>query len=150
MTARVTAKAKLEAAEAQVRELEAKLAAAAKELTKATAAIAALEQKLDKEPKPSAVPESLKDFTTPPDDPLKAQAELYRMLVLSAYDAATDTLLSAKARRQEIRTITAAAAKLFPESRRWQVEQLIKADREAIAKRASEKTAAKLEPRRTK
>ena len=94
---------------------------------------------------PSAPPATLAEFTNAPTDPLEAQAQLHRMLVLTAYDAATDVNISPRERRKELRTITSAAAKLLPDARRWEAEQLIKADRAAIEQRASEKRGAKLE-----
>lgn len=116
-------------------------------VTKLERELAELRDKLAKasESKADPVPKSLEQFKDPPSDPLHAQAELYRMLVLSAYDAARDPDLSAEDRRKELRTITAAAAKLFPESRRWEVEKLIRQDREAIDKRASEKAGGSIE-----
>lgn len=96
---------------------------------------------------PGPPPAALADFKTPPTDPLEANAELHRMLVISAYDAATDEGISPRERRKEIRTITASAAKLMPDARRWQAEQLIKEDRRELEKKASEKRGAKLEPR---
>lgn len=119
----------------QVAKLERELAETREKLATAIAA-----------PKSDPVPKSLEQFTDPPTDPLEAQASLYRMLVLSAYDVAKDKFLTSANRRKELRTIIAAAAKLFPESRRWEVDQLIRSDREAIDKRASEKTGATLEP----
>lgn len=117
-----------------VAKLERELAEVREKLTTATSA-----------PKADPVPKSLEQFTEPPSDPLEAQASLYRMLVLSAYDVAKDKFLTSANRRKELRTIIAAAAKLFPESRRWEVDQLIRQDREAIDKRASEKAGATLE-----
>jgi hypothetical protein len=124
---------------AQAREL----ATARKQLERANARIAELEA----EPQPSAPPAALADFKTPPKDPLAAQAELHRMLVVSAYDAASDGKITAEQRRKEIRTITASAAKLFPDARRWEAEQVIKADRRELEKKASERRGAKLVPR---
>ncbi len=123
-------------------------AALRRHVAKLERTIAELTDKLAKATatKADPVPKSLEQFEQPPDDPLAAQASLYRMLVLSAYDVAKDKGLSSATRRKELRTIIAAAAKLFPESRRWEVEQLIRQDREAIDKRASEKAGATLEP----
>lgn len=95
---------------------------------------------------PSQPPLALREFKTPPSDPLQANAELHRMLVLSAYDAATDETITARERRKEIRTITAAAAKLMPDARRWEAEQLIKADRRELEQRSADKRGAKLVP----
>lgn len=99
---------------------------------------------------PGPPPTALAEFTTPPSDPLKANAELHRMLVVSAYDAASDPELSPRERRKEIRTITASAARLLPDARRWEAEQMIKSDRADIEKKASERRTAKLEKRKTR
>ena len=123
------------------------LVKAREDLAKAHSRIAELEQQLvaAKQPQADPVPAALAEFKKPPTDPLQMQFEMYRMLVISAYEAATDTKITSATRRKEIRTITASAAKMFPDARRWEVEQLIKSDRAAIEKRASEKRGAKLE-----
>jgi hypothetical protein len=72
-------------------------------------------------------------------DPLAIQDAAYRALAQTFFDAANDKDLSPRERRKELRTISAAMAKLFPESRRWKVDQLIRQDREPIDKRASAK-----------
>lgn len=147
--ARSKAKAKPAGARAAtVTELRKQLAVAQREIAtrdKALARATALVAELDAAPKPTPPPAALADFKNPPTDPLHAQAELHRMVVVSAYDAAADATLTAEQRRKEIRTITSTAAKLFPESRRWKAEQMIKADRHELDKKASERRGAKLE-----
>ena len=95
---------------------------------------------------PAPPPASLAEFTTPPADPMQANAELHRMLVISAYDAATDKGISPRERRKEIRVLTASAAKLMPDTRRYEAEQTIKLDRRELEERARSKRRAKLVP----
>lgn len=103
-----------------------------------------------RQPKPSAVPGPPPPLIAelaaePSTDPLKAQAQLYSIVVASAFDAAKDEKLSPEDRRKEIRTIAAVAAKLIPRTRLWEAEQVIKRDREQLEQRAAQKRGAKLE-----
>lgn len=95
---------------------------------------------------PAPPPASLAEFTTPPADPLEANAALHRMVVLTAYNAAQDPRIGDRERRKEIRAITAVAAKLTPDTRRYEAEQAIKTDRRELEERARSKRRAKLVP----
>jgi hypothetical protein len=95
---------------------------------------------------PGAPPAELKELGPPPaDDPLKMQAWLHQVLVVSAFDVARDEKLSPRERRKELRTIAASAAKLMPRARLLQAEQLILEDRAQLEKKAHERRGAKLE-----
>lgn len=96
--------------------------------------------------KPAPPPQSIVDLGAPPDDPLAAQAWLHKVLIASAADAAIDPDISAKERRKELRTISAAAAKLVPHSRLFEAEQMIKRDRAMLEAKTRTKQGAKLRP----
>jgi len=90
-------------------------------------------------------PAALVALGTPPDDPLAAQSWLHRAMVVSAHDAMNDGTISAKERRRELRTISAAAARLMPDARRWEAEQLILSNQRELEAKAKAKRGAKLE-----
>lgn len=96
---------------------------------------------------PSAPPAELAALGAPPDDALAAQAWAHRAVILTMYDAARDTQLPPRERRKELRVLAASAAKLMPNARRWEAEQLIKSDRADLEQRESTKHGARLEPR---
>lgn len=95
---------------------------------------------------PSAPPLEIQKLGAPPDDPLAAQAYLYQLLVISAYDVARDTKISPRERRKELRTITASAQKLMPRARLFQAEQLVLKNKAELEQKARERQGAKLEP----
>jgi len=90
-------------------------------------------------------PEVIERVGPPPEgDPLAMQSWLHRMIIASAAWTATDTKISSKDRRRELRTIAAAAAKLLPHSRLYEAEQLIKRDRLELERRRRDRAGAKL------
>jgi hypothetical protein len=96
--------------------------------------------------KPSKPPQSIVDLGSPPDDPLAAQAWLHKVLIMSAADAAIDPEISAATRRRELRTIAAAAAKLMPDTRRYEAEQTVLRHRRNLEAKVRAKQGAKLRP----
>jgi hypothetical protein len=104
-----------------------------------------------KPPKPSDIPgpppESLAKLGEASSDPLEANAQMHAALVASFFDAAKDPELSARDRRLEMRTISAAAAKLIPNTRLYEAERLIKSDHAELAKKKERRAAGKLQPR---
>lgn len=94
---------------------------------------------------PAPPPKELAELGAAAADPLEAQSQIYRALVLSFMDAAKDEELSPRERRKEMRTIAAAAAKVFPDARRWEAVQLIKEHQDAL-EHAKVRRGAKLEP----
>lgn len=94
--------------------------------------------------KPSKPPQTIVDLGAPPDDPLAAQAWLHKVLIMSAADAAIDPEISAATRRRELRTIAAAAAKLMPDTRRYEAEQTVLKARRALEAKVRAKQGAKL------
>ena len=95
---------------------------------------------------PSKPPQSILDLGAPPPDPLAAQAWLHKVLIASAADAAIDPDISPATRRKELRTISAAAAKLVPHSRLYEAEQLILNDRKQLEAKVRSRVSAKLKP----
>lgn len=71
---------------------------------------------------------------------------MHKMLIASLHDAAVDPSISSTVRRKEMRTISAAAAKLMPRARLWEAEQLIKRDRKELEELKTRR-GAKLEAR---
>lgn len=98
---------------------------------------------------PSPPPAALVQLGDPPKDPLAAQEWLHRAMILSAHDAMIDENISPATRRKELRTISAAAAKLLPHARLYQAEQLIKSDRDELERRRVQRAGATLERRPT-
>lgn len=96
--------------------------------------------------KPAPPPKSIVDLGSPPEDPLAAQAWLHKVLIASAADAAIDPDISAKERRRELRTISAAAAKLVPDVRRYEAEQTVLRARKSLEAKVRAKQGAKLRP----
>lgn len=107
--------------------------------------------RIAKPPKPSDVPgappASLASLPDPSSDPLEANAQMHSALVASFFDAAKDKDLSPRDRRLEMRTISAAAAKLLPTTRLFEAERLIKSDHAELAKKKERRAAGKLRPR---
>lgn len=94
---------------------------------------------------PAPPPKELAELGIAAEDPLEAQHQIYRALVISFMDAAKDDELSPRERRKEMRTIAAAAAKVFPDARRWEAVQLIRDHQDAL-EHAKVRRGAKLEP----
>lgn len=79
-------------------------------------------------------------------DPLQGNALAHKALLASMKDVLLDESLTPTARRKELRTIAAAAKELLPDSRRWEVDQLIKQDRAEVEAKARARRGAPLEP----
>lgn len=96
---------------------------------------------------PSAPPESLVANGPPPDNAAAMQAWGYRALNLQAHEAMMDSSISQATRRKEVRTILAAAARLYPDAARYELAELIKRDERELGERKRARAAAKLEAR---
>lgn len=92
------------------------------------------------------VPRELAELGPPPADPLAANAWAHRATLLAMHNAVIDPKITERERRKEIRSLAAAAAKLMPDTRRWEAEQLIRSDREEIDRKEGDRHGAKLEP----
>lgn len=98
------------------------------------------------EPPPSPPPADLLALGPPPSDPLEANAWAHRATLLAMHSAAIDERISERERRKEIRTLGAAAAKLIPQVRLWEAEQMIREDRHELERKRQQREA-KLVPR---
>lgn len=96
---------------------------------------------------PSAPPESLVANGPPPASARGAQSWGFRALMLQAHEAMLDTTISQATRRKEVRTILAAASKLYPDAARAEVADTIEEDRRQLTDRKRAKAKAKLETR---
>lgn len=95
--------------------------------------------------KPSEPPPGLLALGDPPADAAGAFAWLYRAMIVSAHDAMTDNQISAATRRKELRTISVTAAKLYPDSARYELAMIIKGDRAELEQRRRARAGAPLE-----
>lgn len=83
----------------------------------------------------------------PPGDSLAQNAWAHEVVIAAMHDAMVDPNISPRERRKELRTLAAAAARLQPDTRRWEAEQLIRRDRAELEQLESDRRGAKLEPR---
>lgn len=120
----------------------------------------------DLPPPPRPMPPSTSSATAPPSppppalvalagkieqstDPLERQTLAHAACLASMADVLADTTISAAERRRELRTIAAAAARLFPYARLYQAEQAVKQQRAELENRKRTRAGAKLEKRPT-
>lgn len=97
-------------------------------------------------PPATAPPTAIADMPPPPEDPLAAQAYAHHMLMMMLHNAATDTKISDRERRKEMRTIAASAAKLMPRARLHAAEQRVLRQVAELERKARDRRGAKLEP----
>jgi hypothetical protein len=82
-----------------------------------------------------------------PEDPLAAQAHLLRVLTIIGDAVACDDSVPIMERSKELRSLSAAVAKLVPKSRTWKAEQKVLENERKLKAKAKEKRGAQLEPR---
>lgn len=101
-------------------------------------------------PKPekaAPAPQSMIDLGPPPADSMAAERWAHQMLMRQAYETMRDPDLPQSTRRKEVRVILAAAAKHMTDAMRYDVAQLILAERKQLEDRKRARAAAKPEKR---
>ncbi len=102
----------------------------------------------DFDPDPPCPPSrQMMDLGEPPEDPEKAMQWMFRAQTIALREAMVDPKLSARGRRREMRTIAAAASRLYPDSARARVADRIQKDRDELAAKRRNRAAAALEQR---
>jgi hypothetical protein len=96
---------------------------------------------------PSEPPPTMVALGPPPLSERESQRWGHRLLMLQVHDTMLDNTISRATRRKEVRTILAAASRLYPDAARAEVASIIDEDRAQLAARQRAKAKAKLEPR---